>query len=115
MKTRTLIHSSIGVLVSGLFAAAALAGPGPQYWIRSAAKPAPKTEAPIVGKCDGCRTSNIWVVSDRGPAGKGVPGARITGTRHECARCTGAVASENGTVKNSMAHNAACGPLLCCK
>lgn len=118
---RTLIQTSVACAVSGFFAAVAFAGPGPQYWNRPAPKPAPKvegaptTEAPVTGKCDGCKTTPIWVVSDRGPAGKGVPGARIVGSIHSCARCTGTVATQNGKVKDGMTHNAGCGPLLCCK
>ena len=66
MKTqRTLIRSTLGIFVLGIFAAAALAGPDPQYWNRpastSAKKPeAQKTEAPVAGKCAGCTTSPIW-------------------------------------------------------
>jgi hypothetical protein len=106
--------------VSGIFAAAAIAGPGPQYWNRPATKPAPKpeaakTEAPVAAKCDGCKTTPIWVSNNREPAGKGVPGARVVGSTHSCARCTGTVAAQNGKVKDGMTHNAGCGPLLCCK
>jgi hypothetical protein len=117
--SRTGIRTSVVIFVSGLFAVAALAGPGPQYSNRPAAKPgakseAPKTEAPSAAKCDGCKTTPVWVMGDRVPAGKGV-GLHVVGTKHECSRCSGAVATENGKVKNNMAHNAACGPLLCCK
>ena len=124
MKTyRNLIQISVGCAVSGIIAAVAFAGPGPQYWNRSAPTPkakaeaeaVTKTEAPVAGKCDGCKTTPIWVVSDRGPAGKGIPGARIVGSTHSCARCTGTLATQNGKVKDGMTHNAGCGPLLCCK
>lgn len=121
MKTsRTLIRTSVVIIASGLFAAGALAGPGPQYWNRPAAKSAPKSEtapkaeAPVAGKCDGCKTTPIWAAGDRSPAGKG-PYQQVIGKKHECGRCAGAVATERGTVKNTMTHNAGCGPLLCCK
>jgi hypothetical protein len=120
MKTQTLLRTLVGISASGLLAAAAFAGPGPQFWNRPAAtsapKPdAPKTEVPATAKCDGCKTTPIWVFNDRGPAGKGTPAARVVGKKHECVRCTGALANESGKVKNNMAHNAVCGPLLCCK
>src|SRR5687768_18910 len=99
MKTRTLIRTCVGIFVSGLFAATALSGPGAEYWIRPAkpvTKPeAPKTEAPVVGKCVDCKTSPVWAFNNREPAGKGAPGARVVGNKHECARCSGAVVTEN--------------------
>ena len=120
MKTRTLIRTSMGVLASGVFAAAALAGPGPQYWNRPAAKPVQKP-APVkmdehpTGKCDGCKTTSIWAISDRGPAGKGVPGSRVTGYAHSCTGCVGKNSTENGTAKTDMQHGAGCAKLVCCK
>jgi hypothetical protein len=120
MKTRTLIRLSVGIVASGLFVAAALAGPGPQYWAKSPAKPAekpapPKMDEHPTGKCDGCKTTPIWVVSDRGPAGKGVPGARVTGYAHSCSGCGGKIAMENGKTKAEMKHSAGCTALVCCK
>jgi hypothetical protein len=117
---RILYRSSVAVLASGFFAAAALAGPGPQYWNRPAAKPAPKpeapkTEVPIDGKCAGCKTTRIWVISDRGPSGKGAPGASVVGKKHECTRCTGSIATEKGKTTDTMKHDAACSPALCCR
>lgn len=118
MKT-TLLRSSLGILVSGACVAAAWAGPGPQFWKGSSPAPgkapAAKTHATAAAKCEGCKTTPIWVVSDRGPAGKGLPGARIVGSTHSCARCTGTIATQNGTAKDGMTHHVACGPLLCCK
>lgn len=122
MKTpQTLIRTSVGLIVSGLLATAALAGPGPQYWNRPVAKPAQKSESASKpetsnpAKCSGCKTTPIWGASDRGPAGKGVAGARLVGSRHECARCPGVVSTEKGKANDTMTHNAACKPLLCCK
>jgi hypothetical protein len=127
MTLRMIVQSSVSLLVSSVFAAALLAGPGPQYWIRptvasapkAAAAPkagvAPKAEVPVVAKCDGCKTTPLWVVSDRGPAGKGVPGTRVVGSQHSCTRCVGINATEHGKVKSVMTPSAACGPLLCCK
>ena len=121
MTPRTLVQSSVGFLASGVFAAALLAGPGPQYWNRPAATAAPKseaasnTEALAAAKCDGCKTTPIWVVSERGPAGKGVPGTRVVGSQHACVRCVGVNTVEHGKAKNAMMPGAACGPLMCCK
>lgn len=120
MKTPTLIRTSVGIIASGLFAAAALAGPGPQYWNKSAPKPAEKP-APVkmeehpTGKCDGCKTTPIWVISDRGPAGKGVPGSRITGYLHSCTGCAGKNVTENGKTRANMKHSDGCTKLVCCK
>ena len=127
MTPRILIPSSLGFLVSSMFAAALLAGPGPQYWIRPTAPSAPKTEAAAkagsapkaemsaAAKCEGCKTTPIWVINDRGPAGKGVPGVRIVGSQHSCTRCVGTNVTEHGKVKSAMTPSAVCGPLLCCK
>jgi hypothetical protein len=116
MKTRI----TTTLLASGLFAVTALAGPGPQYWNKAApAKPAEKP-APVkmnehpTGKCDGCKTRPIWVIGDRGPAGKGV-GARIAGYSHSCTGCTGKITTENGKAVADMKHAAACAKLVCCK
>lgn len=117
MKTLNLFRASAALIVSGVFAASTLAGPGPQYWNRPSAKPAEKptpvkmNEHPS-GNCDGCKTTPIWVVGDRGPAGKGAPGARITGNAHACTGCVGTV---NGKVKSNMQHGAGCVKLVCCK
>ncbi len=94
------------MIASSLFAALALAGPGPQYWNKTAPKPAEKA-APVkmdehpTGKCGGCKTSPTWAVGDRGPAGKGI-GVRVAGYSHSCTGCsTGTMTTENG-------NNAAC-------
>lgn len=60
---RKLIRTSDAIFLSGPFTAAALAGPGPQY-----SKPSCRevgyeirdcAEAPVAGKCDGCKTTPI--------------------------------------------------------
>ena len=116
----TLLRTSIGILASGMIVAAVLAGPGPQYWNRGASKPtptpvAPKADETSAGKCDGCKTTPIWVVSDRGPAGKGIPGTRVTGYSHSCTRCSGKIATEGGKTKTGMTHGVDCTKLACCK
>lgn len=119
MKTRTPLRTSVAIIASSLFAAAALAGPGPQYWNKTAPKPAEKP-APVkmddhpAGKCGGCTTSRIWVVGDRGPAGKGV-GLRVAGYSHSCTGCTGAITTTGGKTKSDMKHAAGCATLACCK
>src|SRR5688572_24929035 len=116
MKTTpNLMRSVAGIIVSGFFAAAALAGPGPQFWNRPAAKPAPKPDATTTAKCEGCKTTPIWAPSDRSPAGKGAPSARVIGTKHECGRCAGTLTREHGKMKDGMTRDAACVPIGCCK
>jgi hypothetical protein len=119
MKTRTLIRTSVGLFAGGLFAAATLAGPGPQYWQQMEkirAENAVKRKAePSAVNCAGCKTTPIWSVNDRGPASKGAPGGRVVGSTHTCTGCTGSVVTENGKTKNGMTHAAACGSMQCCK
>lgn len=122
MKTsRVLFHAAAGLFATSLIAALALAGPGPQYFNRATTQPAPKsapapqTSTPVAGKCDGCKTTTTWAIRDRGPAGKGVPGASIVGSQHSCARCTGTVVTQNGKVSQGMTHSAICSQVLCCK
>lgn len=120
MKTRTLLRTSIAIIASGLFSAAAFAGPGPQYWNRPSTKPVEKPavvkmdEHPT-GKCDGCKTTPTWGVSDRGPGGKGGPGTRVTGYTHSCTGCVGKNSTRNGKVNMAMQHSAGCAKLVCCK
>lgn len=122
MKTSlNLLRIPVGLLASSILGAAALAGPGPQYWNRPAAKStqasesASKSATAVPAKCGDCKTTPIWGPSDREPAGKGVAGARLLGSRHECARCPGEVTTEKKRVTDRMIHNAACSQMLCCK
>ncbi len=115
MKNRTLLRTSVAIIAGGFFAAAALAGPGPQYRNGTASKPAPFTmdEHPT-SQCGGCKTSPIRVVGDRGPAGKGV-GLRVSGYSHSCSGCSVTMTAENGKAKSDMKHAAGCAKLVCCK
>lgn len=120
MKTRTLIHTSIGIFATGVFAVAAFAGPGPQYWrqmekarTENAAKE--KANPPAANAtCADCKTTPIWAPGDRGPAGKG-PLHRVIGTSHACAGCAGKIATENGKTKSDMTYRSDCAKLACCK
>ena len=92
MKTRTLLRTSVGIFATGLFAAAALAGPGPQYWNRPAAKPAPKaeapkTETPVVAKCAGSEVVAVTVMKPSWPNGRGPLTEVQTGTKTVCRMC----------------------------
>jgi hypothetical protein len=116
MNTRTLLQTAVTIMASSLLAGAALAGPGPQFWHRPAPKPAPaKMDEHPTGKCEGCKTTPIWVVSERAPAGKGIPRARITGSSHACTGCSGKNTMENGQARPDMQHAAGCAKLVCCK
>jgi hypothetical protein len=121
MRTSTLTRTSLGIFASGLFVAAALAGPGPQYWQqmeKTRAENAGKRKAAAptaVETCEGCKTTPIWVVNDRGPAGKGAPGSRVAGYAHSCVSCAGSVVTENGKAKDGMTRAAACETMRCCK
>lgn len=123
MKTNSL--NSLRSILSASLALAAfsttlLAGPGPQYWSKSttpppAVKEQAKPKAPGPAKCDGCKTTTKWIISDRGPAGKGVPGASIAERKHECKGCSGTVVTEKRTTTGTMVHSEKCLALLCCK
>lgn len=119
MKTRTLTQILGSIFLGGFLAVGAFAGPGPQYWSRPAEKPAAKTEAakmnPSSDKCEGCKTTRIWKINDRGPAGKGASGAAVVGQSHSCTRCTGTIETKNGKAASSMVQDARCADLLCCK
>jgi len=118
--SRTLLQAAAGLFATSLIAVVTLAGPGPQYFNRTTAQPAPKpaaapkTEPPVAGKCDACKTTTTWAIGDRGPAGKGAPGASITARSHECGRCSGTIDVAKATAKNSMTHAAACATMVCC-
>ena len=108
--------STTGALALAAFVTAAMAGPGPQFWNR----PQPtnretKSTPAAAAKCDGCKESVRWTISDRGPAGKGVPGSSIASRSHTCGSCTGTILNEKGAVKDGMAHGNACARLQCCK
>jgi hypothetical protein len=124
MKTRYLLTTSVAILASGLFTAATLAGPGPQYWNmmeKIRAENAAKARTPVTmeshpsGTCDGCKTSPIVVTSDRGPAGKGIYNSKIVGQRHTCTGCAGTITTEKGNPKTSMIYATGCATLACCK
>jgi hypothetical protein len=110
---RTVLLSALAL---GAFAASAFAGPGPQHWNKAPA-PAAKASATATsdGKCTGCKTATKWVVSDRGPAGKGISGASVAGKSHTCTGCAGQVVTEKNKVNDTMTHGEACAPMLCCK
>jgi hypothetical protein len=122
MKTSlNFLRIPMGLLASSILGTAAIAGPGPQFWNRPAAKSAQAAESASKSnpaspaKCDACKTSPIWGTNNREPAGKGAAGARLLGSRHECARCPGVVTMEKNQVNDRMTHNAACSQMLCCK
>jgi hypothetical protein len=119
MKSNLSNSLRSGLIATLAFAALSLstfAGPGPQTWIKSPA-PAPVAKAKAAGneKCDQCKTTTKWVVNDRGPVSKGVPGASIAGKIHECGGCTGAVVAQKGKTNDTMIHGKTCGPLVCCR
>src|SRR5687768_11420326 len=97
--TRNLIRSSVGLVASGLFAAAALAGPGPQYWqqmekIRSenAARAAAQSEStrPAAMACPACKTTAITEYRPSPLGGKFQGRFERVGAKHSCDACGGA-------------------------
>lgn len=116
MKT-TSSRSAFAVLAAtlalGTFAAVALAGPGPQYW-NKAPSPAPAAKTAAVA-CGGCSDTTQWKISDRGPSGKGVPGASVANRTHGCTSCSGDIVRSSVQTKDTMTRAAACGTMACCR
>lgn len=110
MKTELVVKlgSTAVVLLLGALSAACT-GPGVRNRGHS------QTVATASIKCEGCQTTPNWVLGDRDPAGKGVPGMSVAGKRHACENCTGTITNEKGRVKDTMARSNACASLLCCK
>lgn len=92
MKTRTLIRTSVGIFASGLFTAAALAGPGPEYW-RSPGKTdgnAAVTAAPIERAARACTDARLVTVTQTKPSWHNGRGPLVTtevGKTLECTSC----------------------------
>jgi hypothetical protein len=79
MKTRTLIRNSVGVLASGLFATAALAGPGPENWNQG------KASTPRA-----CTDARLVTVTETKPSlhnGRGPLVTTVIGRKLECTSC----------------------------
>lgn len=103
------------VLFLGAFAAAAFAGPGPQFWNRPA--PSPKADQPAApaAACPSCKTTDTRVATQHGPAGKGATEWTTVGAKHECAMCVGAITTAQNGSNDAMVRDAMmCGPKLCC-
>lgn len=118
MKTTSLRSAFAALsttLALGTFVATALAGPGPQYWNKAPAPAAPAAKSATASACGGCSDTTQWKISDRGPAGKGVPGASVASRTHGCTNCSGEVVSTPSQTKDTMTRAAACGSMMCCK
>jgi hypothetical protein len=117
MKTTSLRSSFAALAVTlalGAFAAVAFAGPGPQYW-NKAPSPVPAAKSVTASACGGCSDTTQWKISDRGPSGKGVPGASVASRTHGCTNCSGEVVSTPNQTKDTMTRAATCGTMMCCK
>ena len=97
----------------GAFAAAAFAGPSTQWAIRP---PAPaKADSSTTLACPACKTTDIRIAQQHGPAGKGTTEWGTVGSKHACALCQGAITSTNTGTTDAMVRNALqCGTKLCC-
>lgn len=112
LTTKLSIATATACLI-GAFAAAAFAGPPPQLTIRPPA--AAKAEVAPNTDCPACKTSDIRVARQSGPAGKSTTEWTTVATKHECSMCQGAMTSAQSGSTDSMVHNAMnCGPKLCC-
>ena len=97
----------------GAFAVAAFAGPPPQLTIRPPA--AAKADTSTNLACPACKTTDIRVATQHGPAGKNSTEWITVGMKHECAMCQGAVTSAKAGTTDAMVRDAlVCGPKLCC-
>jgi len=97
----------------GAFAAAALAGPAPQFFQRTATSA--KADSPAALACPSCKTTDIYVATQHGPAGKGTTEWTTVGKKHECAMCSGAIDSDKAGTADTMVRDALkCGTKPCC-
>ena len=97
----------------GAFAAAAFAGPPPLLTIRPPA--AAKVDTSTNLACPACKTTDIRVAKQHGPAGKCTTEWTTVGMKHECAMCQGAITSAPAGTTDAMVRDALkCGPKLCC-
>jgi hypothetical protein len=92
MKTQTLIKPLLVLFAGGLFGAAALAGPGPQYWSnhgKSSAKPA-LTEVSSPRLLRACSDARLVSIAETKPAWSNGRGPLVTtevGQKLMCASC----------------------------
>ena len=115
MKSLPRTSALAAFLATVSLVAVSFAGPGPQFWNKSA-PPAPSTPtAPVAAKCGGCSTTTAAPSTDLGPNGRGAHDAAIANTVHSCSLCSGAIATTKGQTKDTVTRAAACGTMLCCK
>jgi len=78
---KTLTKSLHAAVLGGIFSVAAIAGPGPQYWNRSASKPAATAETSAKQVKDGAVVSCAhMLVRNTGPGSDRVPWKSVTCT-----------------------------------
>ena len=110
----------LGVIISGLIAASALAGPGPEFRMWRLARPATpvvqpdKSDTAKATLCGGCSAVTLVKVANRNPMGKGLPTNEMIGSKHSCSNCAGSSTIINGVAKGQIEHGAGCGQLECC-
>lgn len=103
------ISTAAFALLIGVFATA-YAGPGPQYWNKSAPIPSPKTQPKVA--CAGCKDTATAASNDRGPAGGGTRQASAS-IRHDCTMC-GVTSEKAAHSFPVMQHSSACAQVSCC-
>lgn len=93
MKTRTFLRPSIAIIASSLFAAVALAGPGPQYWNKTSPKPAEKASVPAapmphaVAACTDARLVSVTETKFIQANGRGPMRTVEVGKKLVCTSC----------------------------
>lgn len=106
---KTLTKSVLAAVLGGAFTAAAIAGPGPQYWNRPASIPAPKA-AKLVNDgstvtCDHMLVRNTGPGSDRVPWVSVSCSAEMLRTNEACRRqCGVAVPAKREPAALTCAH-----------
>lgn len=111
----------LGVLISGLVVASALAGPGPEFRMWRLARPATpavkiaKSDTAKANLCGDCAAVTLVKVENRNPMGKGLPTNEMIGSKHSCSNCSGSTTIINGVAKGQIAHGTGCGQLECCE
>ncbi len=98
---------SLGMLLLLTLAGRVQAGPSPQFPSQAHRPPSPAAvSVPVAAApamaCPQCRSHVISEYSATSAGGKWAPHATIIGVEHDCASCTGAIATVRGHTTSTM-------------
>ena len=118
---RTLLPIAVAAIM--LSGTALIAGPGPQFWVRTRPVATEKDNATIktgdtvVMVCGACKTVKLTEYKSMLPNGRPPMALMDVGSKHECDHCGGSITTVNGKTTDSMQHNCSMcgeGAAFCC-